>query len=586
MGTGNALQSGARARWNGVWRRENDGHGRGVPRIAGNVSDDPAGEPGGKRNWSKRCRGIISGGMEKRSGGARQPQRAGKRGFVALGASESIPVAPGNLFGNCSDRDCVPGAAGKWPVAEPGRSLGVERLEKMAMLMAAMTQAAKNPQQIGLVAAGMALVLVVMFGFVAVIMRKVLRDKREAEDDFAEKAPRTENEPAFMAASIQAVIRRLKEQEKELERLHKIEKDRAEQTERLSEEVTRNMPAGLLVVNAQRIISSSNPAAEQALGVKTLGFRRFSEVLGESSGLTKLIADCMATGKIYRREEVVHRTPAGDMRHLGVTISPIRRDTGKPNGAICLLSDLTELAALQQHIQLKDGLAALGELSAGIAHEFKNALATISGYAQLIPGAPGHDAADYAKRILEQSRSITHVVTEFLKYAKPLEIPDECVELSVVVERVVQEVGQARKDVEIGWQGTFGEVDGDEGLLRQALLNLARNAAEACDSSEKPGRVEISGEVVHDRGVELQHIVVRDNGSGITAAALTKLFHPFFTTKASGTGLGLAVVQKIIVQHGGQVEARNRAEGGAEFIITLPSRRKVSEEVESVEASV
>jgi two-component system sensor histidine kinase HydH len=456
----------------------------------------------------------------------------------------------------------------------------------MTMQMMAMIQAVNNTQRIGVLAAGMALILVVMFGFVAVMTRKILRNKREAADDFAEKAPRTENEPAFMAASIQAVIRQLREQEKELERLHKIEKDRAEQTERLSEEVTRNMPAGLLVVNAQRIISSSNPAAEQALGVKTLGFRRFSEVLGEESDLTRLIADCMATGKIYRREEVVHLTPAGDMRNLGVTISPIRRDTGQLNGAICQLSDLTELAALQQHIQLKDGLAALGELSAGIAHEFKNALATISGYAQLIPGASAQDAADYAKRILEQSRSITHVVTEFLKYAKPLEIPDEHVELSTVVERVVQEVSQARPTVKIEWQGKFAEVAGDEGLLRQALLNLARNAAEACEASDKPGRVEISGEIVHERGVDVQHITVKDNGSGISAGALTKLFRPFFTTKATGTGLGLAVVQKIIVQHGGQVDARNRAGGGAEFIITLPFPRKVSEAVESVQASV
>jgi len=81
---------------------------------------------------------------------------------------------------------------------------------------------------------------------------------------------------------------------------------------------------------------------------------------------------------------VEHIPPAGDTRRLGVTISPIRRGEGKISGAICLLTDLTELAALQQRMQLKENLAALGELSAGIAHEFKNALATISGYAQMI----------------------------------------------------------------------------------------------------------------------------------------------------------------------------------------------------------
>src|SRR5260370_10048 len=225
---------------------------------------------------------------------------------------------------------------------------------------------------------------------------------------------------------MQGVMQRLREQEKELERLHEIERERAAQTERLREEVTRNMPAGLLVVNATGIISSSNPAAEQVLGIRGLGFRRYSEALGTSSDLTKLIAECLSSGRIFRREEVVHLPPAGDARHLGVTISPIRRGEGKISGAICLLTDLTELAALQQRIQLKENLAALGELSAGIAHEFKNALATISCYAQMIQSESSEaEALDYAKRILEQTRNMTHAVTEMLKYARQLEIPTE-----------------------------------------------------------------------------------------------------------------------------------------------------------------
>jgi len=346
------------------------------------------------------------------------------------------------------------------------------------------------------------------------------------------------------------------------------------------------MPAGLLVVNATGIISSSNPAAEQVLGIRGLGFRRYSEALGPASALTSLLANCLATGKIFRREEVEHIPPAGDTRHLGVTISPIRRGEGKISGAICLLTDLTELAALQQRMQLKENLAALGELSAGIAHEFKNALATISGYAQMIPEASPSDSADYAKHILEQTRNITHVVAEFLKYAKPLEIPDERVQLRAVVERATAEVAQAIPQVTLSCEGTFSEVAGDEGLLRQALLNLARNAAEACIVANGNGQILIRGEVVQGDEAGLQRITVLDNGSGIPAEALPKLFRPFFTTKANGTGLGLAVVQKIIVQHGGQVEVRNRPEGGAAFIITLPLPREVPVAVELKKESV
>ncbi|HYT23300.1 MAG TPA: ATP-binding protein [Candidatus Polarisedimenticolia bacterium] len=455
-------------------------------------------------------------------------------------------------------------------------------------MMFAAVQNANNTQHLWMIAAGLGVGFLAVAGLVVFLMRRSFRSRRdEQKEEFKASGPGTENPSAFMAASMQGVIQQLREQEKELERLHRIEKERAEQTERLSEEVTRNMPAGLLVVNATGIISSSNPAAEQVLGIRGLGFRRYSEALGASSGMSRLIAECLANGTIFRREEVEHIPPAGDTRHLGVTISPIRRGEGKISGAICLLTDLTELAELQQRMQLKENLAALGELSAGIAHEFKNALATISGYAQMIRSESSEtEALDYAKRILEQTRNITHVVTEFLKYARPLEIPDERVALQIVVERVVAEVEEALPQVKIQWEGTFGDAGGDEGLLRQALLNLTRNAAEACSLTAGGGRVAVCGEIVHGEEAGFQRISVTDNGPGIPANVLPKLFRPFFTTKAKGTGLGLAVVQKIVVQHGGKVQVRNRPGGGAEFIVTLPIPRSVPEAVESKQTSI
>lgn len=430
----------------------------------------------------------------------------------------------------------------------------------------------------------------VLLGFLVVgffILRRFFQDSWRAQEQKIGGPPRTENASAFMTASMQAVIQKLREQEKELERLHQQEKERAEQTERLSEEVTRNMPAGLLVVNANGIISSANPASEQTLGIRGLGFRRYSEALGEKADLTRLIANCLATGQIFRREQVEYAGPDGEARQLGVTISPIRRGEERVSGAICLLSDLTELAALQQQVQLKENLAALGELSAGIAHEFKNALATISGYAQMIKAEGATtDAADNAARILEQTQNITKVVTEFLKYARPLEISNDAVNLEAVVERAVSEVGEAMPHVKIRYEGVFREVAGDESFLRQALLNLARNAAEACESAAHGGKVLVRGELVKGEGAGLQRVTVFDNGPGIAPAVAAKLFRPFFTTKSKGTGLGLAVVQKIIVQHGGHVEARNRPEGGAAFILTLPVCQRVSEAVESKKVAI
>ncbi len=439
-----------------------------------------------------------------------------------------------------------------------------------------------NTEHLWTIAIGSAVLLFALVGAAIFAMRRALESRREAQQEpILGAAPSTENPSAFMTASMQGVILRLREQEKELERLHRAEKERAEQTERFSEEVTRNMPAGLLVVNAAGIITSVNPAAEQTLGVRGLAFRRYSEALGEKSELTHLVGECLASGRIFRREEVKHVAPGEETRRLGVTISPIRRGEGRINGAICLLSDLTELATLQQQVQLKENLAALGELSAGIAHEFKNALATISGYAQMIQAEGGTgEVAENAARILEQTRNITHVVTEFLKYARPLDISTEPVSIQAIIERVAQEVAEWKPEVRIRFEGAFGWSAGDEGLLRQAFLNLARNAAEACEGAPNGGKVLIRGETQKgDTG--LQRVTIFDNGPGIPPAVHGKLFRPFFTTKPRGTGLGLAVVQKILVQHGGRVEARNRLEGGAAFIVTLPLSRNVPEAVES-----
>ena len=420
-----------------------------------------------------------------------------------------------------------------------------------------------------------------------VLLRRMMAGRPSGSAFEKAPIPRADNEPAFMTASMQAVIQRLREQEKELERLHKIERERAESTARFSEEVTRNMPAGLLVVGANGLITSSNPAAEQALGIKTLAFRRYSEALGDSSKISALIEQCLSHGTVFRREQAAHIAPDGTHRELGVTISPIRRGQEKATGAICLLSDLTELASLQNQMQMRENLAALGELSAGIAHEFKNALATISGYAQMIhsdPAAP--DTSENAGKILDQTRNVTHVVTEFLRYARPLDISAEPVSLAPVVDRAVSEIEELFPHTRIVTEGEFSEVAGDDGLLRQVLLNLVRNAAEAATAASAQPSVAVRGEVPNSGSELSQRIFIRDNGAGIAPEALPKLFLPFFTTKGNGTGLGLAIVQKILLQHGGQIEARNRPEGGAEFILSLPVTRQVSEAVESKEVAI
>ena len=421
-----------------------------------------------------------------------------------------------------------------------------------------------------------------------VVARRYMHGDTRSTYDHGEPKPRSDNPAAFMTASMQAVIQKLRDQEKELETLHRAERERAQQTERLSEAVTHNMPAGLLLVNSAGLVTSANPAAELALGVKALAFRRYSEVLGADSRLSQLIAGCLEQGRTYRREEVEYMAPSHELRQLGVTISPILRGSSEVTGAICLLSDLTELAALQKQMHMKENLAALGELSAGIAHEFKNALATISGYAQMIrsEAKPGTEIREHGEKILDQTRALTHVVTEFLKFARPLELADEQVTLRPLIERILAEVSEAVPGVPITCEGEFSDVSGDDALLRQAILNLARNAAEAAVDNPGGGRVIIRGEIEQSGAMPGQRISISDNGPGIPADALTKIFMPFYTTKTNGTGLGLAVVQKIVVQHGGTIEARNQSQGGAEFIVWLPIVREPVRAIDSAAARI
>src|SRR5262249_31561444 len=155
------------------------------------------------------------------------------------------------------------------------------------------------------------------------------------------------------------------------------------------------------LVSATGSITTANPAAEVALGMGGLQYRAYREVFGRESDLALMLTMCLREARTFQRGEVQHLTRAGETRQLGVTISPILRGVRnytssgpdadpesardvKVTGALCLMSDLTELTALQKQIRWKENLAALGEMSAGIAHEFKNSLATISGYAQIL----------------------------------------------------------------------------------------------------------------------------------------------------------------------------------------------------------
>jgi signal transduction histidine kinase len=296
-------------------------------------------------------------------------------------------------------------------------------------------------------------------------------------------------------------------------------------------------------------------------------------VLAATPALADVVEESLASGKPIVRRSL--RLEGGDATasHLGVTVSPIRSTDGALQGAICLFTDLSEVAELEEQLRLKDSLARLGELTAGIAHEFRNGLATIHGYARLLDLERLPDEyRPYVTGIRAETEALRQVVTQFLNFAKPAELVLTRVDIRSLIERAAEEIrSEARtRRGQVTVRGEFESIDGDEVLLRQAFSNLCRNALEACADTGTAPDIIIDGAI--DRAQSQLRISFIDNGPGIDDRVAAHMFQPFFTTKANGIGLGLALVQKIIVTHNGRVSASRNPDHGALVLVSLPLR--------------
>lgn len=221
---------------------------------------------------------------------------------------------------------------------------------------------------------------------------------------------------------------------------------------------------------------------------------------------------------------------------------------------------------LQRELSSQRELARLGEMSAGIAHEFRNATSTILGYARL--AGQTDDAAARARHLTAigaEAEHVARVTGDFLFFARPERLDIQETEVGPLVEEMAAEQTRLTPSVAVGVEGTFGAAAIDVALFRRALVNLLRNACEAA-----AGRVVLRGEPAGEESVQ---VAVEDDGPGVAPEVLPKLFTPFFSTKEAGTGLGLALVAKIAVLHQGGISvSRSAPLGGARFVLTVPRR--------------
>jgi signal transduction histidine kinase len=368
-------------------------------------------------------------------------------------------------------------------------------------------------------------------------------------------------EATVLSAALQDAMARLQAQEREMSA-------RAAASEQLSSQIVDGITAGLLVVDRTGRVEILNPAGRRMLELESDANRRdYRELLAAAVPLRDAIAECLNTGHAIVRRSMEIPAP-GRMLHFGVTVSPLETAAGR--GAICLFADLTNVVELEEQLRLKEALARVGELTAGIAHEFRNGLATIHGYSRLlVPDALPPVYRPYVEGIRQETEVLGQVVTNFLNFARPETVSLAPVALEPLARRAAEELRhELPTGTSVAVKGEFAEIQGDEVMLRQVFVNLVRNAAEACQAAGITPAIEISGSL--DRKRRTCHVTVSDNGPGIPESARERVFQPFFTTRSRGTGLGLAIVQKIVVIHNGRVAAASSPAGGAAIEMIFP----------------
>ena len=382
------------------------------------------------------------------------------------------------------------------------------------------------------------------------------------------------SEAALLSVALQDAVSKLKAQEHAMS-------IRAIASEQLNGQIVESLAAGLLVVDRDGRVETLNPAGHRMLGAPgDVAGRDYRAFLDDVPELQSLIARCLETGAPEPRRRISCRR--GEVTHLAVSVSPLVATDGSSQGATCLFSDLTQVSELEEQLRLKEALARVGELTAGIAHEFRNGLATIHGYSRLIrPDDLPPAYRPYVDGIRQETEALGHVVTNFLKFARPEQVVFAPVDLEVVIRRAADELALELPKATVDVGGTFCEIEGDEVLLRQVFGNLIRNAVEACEVAGAAPRIEIRG-YADER---MCRVSVDDNGPGVPEPARAKIFQPFFTTRSRGTGLGLAIVQKLVVTHNGRVTVGDSPLGGASFQIVFPLRAGDAETatVETVE---
>jgi two-component system sensor histidine kinase HydH len=339
-----------------------------------------------------------------------------------------------------------------------------------------------------------------------------------------------------------------------------------------SDNVVEKMPVGLVAMDGNGRIISFNQAAEATLRLPT------DQVLGRNASevLPRQVREMITTLKESTRTAIAKEFdcsfPDGRIVPLDVTLSSLKGEDGTVWGTIILCRDLTEVQSLKREVETSRRLASLGRLAAGVAHEIRNPLSSIKGFATYFKERYRDNPDDQktSEIMIQEVDRLNRVITQLLEFARPPVIQKKRASLQSLIQHSLKMIERqaSAKEIQVfsHLPSDVKEVDLDPDGINQVLLNLYLNAVEAMDQG---GTLSVS--LSMDEGSPWVKIIVSDTGTGIGKEDLEHIFDPYFTTKQTGTGLGLAIVHKIVEAHGGEVRAESEIGRGTTVSVLLPA---------------
>jgi two-component system sensor histidine kinase PilS (NtrC family) len=364
---------------------------------------------------------------------------------------------------------------------------------------------------------------------------------------------------------------------------HELDERRGavERLQVLTKNIIESINSGLVTTDAKGRINFINRGGSEIIGYPTAEVegRSVESLFGMDPGDLAEIGRELREKRRFRLERYFE-TASGGTIYLGIAVSLLYDRGGRPLGYIFIFQDLTEIHALEQEIRLKERMAALGEMAAGMAHELRNPLAAISGSVQYLKGSlrPDGETLELMDIILRESQRLDQAIRDFLTFARPGGFDPERADLVKLIEDSIKLLRRSRQlgsghRVETRYAASQIWCDVDTNRMKQVFWNLANNALKAM-----PGEGTLTIEVGWAPGGERAEIRFIDNGRGMTEEERERYFQPFSGSFDEGTGLGAAIVYRLVEEHGGRIRLDSDPGRGTRVCVEIPKRQTASAE--------